>query len=75
MGVFENPTFAKSTRELYGKIAKTKARTLAGGGETIVALNEYKLSRKINYISTGGGAMLTYIEGAQMPGIEIIPKV
>ncbi len=74
MGVFENKTFEKGTRNLYSEIAKTKARTLAGGGETIVALDQYKISKKINYISTGGGAMLTYIEGAKMPGIEVIPK-
>lgn len=74
MGVFENPTFAKGTKNLYTAIANSRARTLAGGGETIVALDEYKIAKKINYISTGGGAMLTYIEGADMPGIKVIPK-
>lgn len=74
LGVFENPTFEKGTKQLYSEIARSKARTLAGGGETIVALDSYKLSKKIDYISTGGGAMLTYIEGAAMPGIRVIPK-
>lgn len=74
MGVFENPVFAKGTKNLYRFLAKSRARTLAGGGETIVALSEYKLSKKIDYISTGGGAMLTYIEGAKMPGIQVIPQ-
>ncbi len=75
MGVFENPVFARGTRNLYRHIARSKARTLAGGGETILALDDWKFSKKIDYISTGGGAMLTYIEGAKMPGIQVIPRI
>jgi phosphoglycerate kinase len=73
-GVFEKKPFATGTKRIFTAIARSTARTLAGGGETILALDEYKISERIDFISTGGGALLSYIEGAPMPGLKAIPN-
>ncbi|MDZ4752717.1 MAG: phosphoglycerate kinase [Flavobacteriales bacterium] len=76
MGVFEWKNFANGTSEIAQAIAAaTQAGTcysLVGGGDSVAALNEYKLADKVSYVSTGGGAMLESLEGTVLPGIAAI---
>jgi phosphoglycerate kinase len=75
MGVFEMPNFETGTREIAQAVAKaTKegAYSLIGGGDSVAAINKYNLKDEVSYISTGGGAMLEYIEGRILPGIKAI---
>lgn len=72
MGYFENPHFAVGTEAVFSAIAQSRARALAGGGETIMALNRFGLRKKITYISEGGGAMLEYLEGKELPGLKAL---
>lgn len=69
LGVFEQPEFAHGTEQLARAIASSNAFSVAGGGDTITAIDKFGLSDKISYISTGGGAFLEYIEGKQLPSI------
>jgi phosphoglycerate kinase len=75
MGVFEMENFAKGTIEVARALAKsTKAGafTLVGGGDSVAALNQFGLIDEVSYVSTGGGAMLEYLEGKTLPGIAAI---
>lgn len=75
MGVFEFSNFEKGTKcvaEAVGKATKKGAFSLIGGGDSVAAINKYNLSDSVSYVSTGGGAMLEYIEGKQLPGIKAI---
>lgn len=75
MGVFEMENFAKGTEEVAYTLAKATANgtyTLVGGGDSVAAINKYKLAKKVSYVSTGGGAMLEYIEGRVLPGVAAI---
>lgn len=72
VGVFEYAPFASGTKMLAQLIAKSSAYSLAGGGDTLAAIEQFKVHNEINYISTGGGAFLEYIEGKNLPGIEVI---
>ena len=72
MGKFEEKKYQKGTLEIAKAIAKSKACTIIGGGETIIALEKLKLLNKINHISTGGGALLEYLAKASLPGIEAL---
>lgn len=72
VGVFECEPFALGTQKLAQAIAKGNAFSLAGGGDTISAIEKFNIQDKINYISTGGGAFLEYVEGKTLPGIKII---
>ena len=67
MGVFENKAFEKGTRDLSNAIAKSKAFSLAGGGETLSAINKYIKPDDVSYCSTGGGAFLEFMEGKVLP--------
>lgn len=69
MGVYENPEFAVGTKKVFVAIAKSKAFSLAGGGHTISALQEFGLSKKISYISTAGGALIEFLMGKKLPGV------
>ncbi len=77
MGVFEMPKFAAGTSAVAKAIADATAKgafSLIGGGDSVAAINKNKLADKVSYVSTGGGAMLEYIEGKELPGIKAIRK-
>ena len=69
MGVYENKEFNYGTKKVFEAIANSKAFSLAGGGNTIAAINEYGLNKKIGYISTAGGALIEFLMGKKLPGI------
>jgi phosphoglycerate kinase len=69
MGVYENKEFNYGTKKVFEAIAGSKAFSLAGGGNTIAAINEYGLSAKIGYISTAGGALIEFLMGKKLPGV------
>jgi len=75
MGVFEMENFEKGTKEIaYSAVEATKrgAYSLVGGGDSVAAINKYNLGDEVSYVSTGGGAMLEYLEGKRLPGIFAI---
>ena len=72
MGVFENIVFEKGTKDLSIAVARSKAFSLAGGGETLSAINKYIKSNDVSYCSTGGGAFLEFMEGKTLPSIEVL---
>jgi phosphoglycerate kinase len=77
MGVFEMENFAKGTNEIaiaVGKATENGAFSLIGGGDSVAAINKDGLSDKVSFISTGGGAMLEYLEGKTLPGIKAITE-
>ncbi len=76
VGVFEMPAFAKGTNyiaEILAKVTQEKgAFTLVGGGDSVAAVTQMGYADKVSYVSTGGGAMLEYLEGIELPGIKAI---
>lgn len=72
VGVFEFDQFGAGTEKIARAIAETKAFTLAGGGDTIAAIQKYGIYNKISYISTAGGAFLEFLEGKKLPAVEIL---
>ena len=70
MGMYELPKFAKGTEQVAEIVAKVKAKTYIGGGETVDAVKNYKLDKKIDFISTGGGAMLKFIQDGTLPALK-----
>jgi len=72
MGVYENPEFAVGTKGIFEAIADSEAFSLAGGGHTISALNQFGLSSKISYISTAGGALIEFLMGKKLPGVAAL---
>jgi phosphoglycerate kinase len=74
VGVFELPQFATGTEALATAIAQTSAFTIAGGGDTLAAIEKYKINEHISYISTGGGAFLEFIEGKKLPAVAILEQ-
>lgn len=72
VGVFEFDQFGAGTRTIASAIADTKAFTLAGGGDTIAAIQKYEIYDKVSYISTAGGAFLEFLEGKKLPAVEIL---
>jgi phosphoglycerate kinase len=69
MGVYENPQFNYGTKKVFEAIADSNAFSLAGGGNTIAAIQEYGLTEKISYISTAGGALIEFLMGKKLPGV------
>src|SRR5471032_379341 len=74
IGVFEFEQFGQGTRTLANAIARSKAFSLAGGGDTLAAIEKYQIEDSISYISTGGGAFLEFVEGKKLPAVEILEK-
>ncbi len=75
VGYFENPAFARGTEYVYYAITEnTHATSVVGGGDTVAAISKEEYLQKITHISTGGGAMLEYIEKGTLPGIEALKK-
>ena len=73
LGMAENEKFRRGTQSIAEAIAEnSQAFKIAGGGDTMKFLNQFGLSQKFSYISTGGGAMLNYLAGEKMPGIEAL---
>lgn len=72
VGVFEFDQFGQGTKALSEAIADSKAFSVAGGGDTLAAIEKYNIAEKISYISTGGGAFLEYVEGKVLPAVAIL---
>ena len=72
MGVFENPVFASGTRRTAEAVAACVGRTVTGGGDTAAALAAFGLDEQIDFLSTGGGASLEFLEGKTLPGLAAL---
>lgn len=72
VGVFEFPAFANGTKAIAEAVAKNQGFSIAGGGETITAIDQFKVTDAISYISTGGGAFLEYVQGDELPAVQIL---
>jgi phosphoglycerate kinase len=74
VGVFEFDQFGEGTRAIANAIASSKAFSLAGGGDTLAAIEKYGVADGISYISTGGGAFLEFVEGKTLPAVAILQE-
>jgi phosphoglycerate kinase len=74
VGVFENDAFAGGTEAVARAIAESKAYSIAGGGDTVAAINKFGVAGKVNYISTAGGAFLEFLEGKTLPAVAILEE-
>ena len=74
VGVFEFPQFAQGTRVVGEAIAQSDAFSIAGGGDTLAAVDQFGLTENISYISTGGGAFLEFLEGKKLPAVEVLEQ-
>ncbi|HUS59792.1 MAG TPA: phosphoglycerate kinase [Nevskiaceae bacterium] len=74
MGAFENQKFEKGTKEIAQAVVASGAYTVVGGGDTEAALTKFGLVKKVDYISSGGGAMLSFLADGTLPGIEAIRR-
>lgn len=72
VGVFEMDAFGAGTQALAQAIAASDAFSIAGGGDTLAAIEKYGVSEKISYISTGGGAFLEFLEGKELPAVAAL---
>ena len=72
VGVFEFDAFGAGTEVLAHAIAKSPAFSIAGGGDTLAAVDKYGIADKISYISTGGGAFLEFLEGRELPAVTAL---
>lgn len=74
VGVFEFDQFGEGTKALASAIAESNAFSIAGGGDTLAAVDKYQVEDKISYISTGGGAFLEFVEGKVLPAVAILTE-
>jgi len=72
VGVFELAPFAAGTRRLAEAIAASSAYSIAGGGDTLAAIDQFGVAQGVSYISTGGGAFLEFLEGKTLPAVAIL---
>ena len=72
LGVFEQEAFAQGTRVLAEAIAASDGFSLAGGGDTLAAIDQFGVADEVSYISTGGGAFLEYVEGKELPAVAML---
>ncbi|HFD12028.1 MAG TPA: phosphoglycerate kinase [Crenotrichaceae bacterium] len=74
VGVFEIEQFGNGTKELAKAIAASSGFSIAGGGDTLAAIEKYGIGNQVSYMSTGGGAFLEFLEGKQLPAVEILEQ-
>lgn len=74
VGVFEFDQFGEGTKAISIAIAESPAFSIAGGGDTLAAVDKYNIADKVSYISTGGGAFLEFLEGKKLPAVEILEQ-
>ncbi|MEM8684167.1 MAG: phosphoglycerate kinase [Pseudomonadota bacterium] len=74
VGVFEFDAFGEGTRRLAEAIADSPAFSIAGGGDTLAAIDKYGVADRLSYISTGGGAFLEFVEGKKLPAVEVLER-
>jgi phosphoglycerate kinase len=74
VGVFEFDQFGEGTKAISMAIAESPAFSIAGGGDTLAAVDKYKIADKVSYISTGGGAFLEFLEGKKLPAVAILEE-
>lgn len=74
LGVFEHDAFAEGTRVLAEAIADSEGFSLAGGGDTLAAIDQFGIADRVSYISTGGGAFLEYVEGRTLPAVAVLAE-
>jgi phosphoglycerate kinase len=74
VGVFEFPQFAEGTKAIARAVADNSGFSIAGGGETIAAIDSFGVTDSISYISTGGGAFLEYVQGEVLPAVDILQQ-
>ncbi|MBU2887889.1 phosphoglycerate kinase, partial [Gilvimarinus agarilyticus] len=73
-GVFEFDAFAQGTETISRAIADSDAFSVAGGGDTLAAIDKWNLADQVSYVSTGGGAFLEFVEGKQLPAVAILEE-
>ncbi|NKB34752.1 MAG: phosphoglycerate kinase [Pseudomonadales bacterium] len=74
VGVFEFEQFAGGTKRIAQAVAANQGFSIAGGGETIAAIDEFQVTSEISYISTGGGAFLEYVQGIELPAVQVLKE-
>jgi phosphoglycerate kinase len=74
VGVFEFEQFSKGTEKIANAIAQSSAFSIAGGGDTLAAVDKFGIKEQVSYISTGGGAFLEFLEGKKLPAVEILEQ-
>lgn len=74
VGVFEFDQFGEGTKTISNAIAESKAFSIAGGGDTLAAIDKYGIEKQVSYISTGGGAFLEFLEGKKLPAVEMLEQ-
>jgi phosphoglycerate kinase len=72
VGVFEFDQFGNGTKSLATAIAESKAFSIAGGGDTLAAIDKYGINDDVSYTSTGGGAFLEFLEGKELPAVSVL---
>ena len=74
VGVFEFDQFGEGTKTLALAIAESSGFSIAGGGDTLAAVDKYAITEQVSYISTGGGAFLEYVEGKELPAVAMLEQ-